>query len=125
MQISKLLAVVIIIGTASTASGCDATSFSAPTPSAQPEISLDIERAAEESITLAVGEVLVITPADETHALRAVLLDSAIAEFTQGTSESGGSAPSIRGIAPGETEVVLSDPTGQMDDVSFSLTVVR
>lgn len=125
MRSSKLLAVTAIIGTAAIASACDANNFSAPTPSAHPEVSLDIEHAAEESMTLAVGELLVITPADETHTLRAVLLDSAVAEFTQGTSESGGSAPSIRGIAPGETEVVLSDPTGQRDDVSFTLTVVR
>ncbi|MFJ4044377.1 hypothetical protein ACIPV2_01390 [Microbacterium sp. NPDC089987] len=116
---------LITVVIAAVLSGCTADVAPGPTRSGQPDVSLDIQDADEESITLSVGEVLVITPADDTHALRAVLLDSAVAEFTQGTDESGGTAPSIRGRAPGETEVVLSDPTGEADDVSFTLTVVR
>ncbi|WP_336645728.1 hypothetical protein [Microbacterium sp. USHLN186] len=117
--------VLLVVGFTAVLSGCSADMSPSPAPSVTSDAVVDVADLDGKTITISVGEVLAIQPADRTHALRAVQVDADVAEFVQGSNSSDAIAPEIRGLTPGKTSIVLSDPTGEIEDIAFTLTVKR
>jgi hypothetical protein len=77
------------------------------------------------TVDLKVGQVLDITTGDlAVDSYTGKVEDTSVAEFTAGRDD--GSAqfnPGVKGLAPGTTQVVLSNSDGGIQDVTFEVTV--
>ncbi len=91
--------------------------------SPEPVQTIELNDLESDQVTIAVGEILSIDADEHPDAYRAIVIDASVGEFIPGKADPDTVNPSVRGVAPGETEVVLSDPTGELDEVSFTLTV--
>ena len=109
----------IALGAVLLLTGC--TGDSAPQPS--PTQTIQIDEVASEEVTIAVGEELSIDAGDHPEVYRAIVIDASVAEFVPGTAGSDATNPSLLGVASGESDIVLSDPAGELEDISFTLTV--
>lgn len=95
----------------------------APTPTVTPKVIVETNGLQGDEITIAVGEAMAIDAEGNPDAYRALVIDASIAEFYAGTRD--GLQPTIVGVAPGETQVVIGDPSGESDDISFNLVVTE
>ena len=96
------------------------------TPAAEQEPAttvMTLEELQGAEVELAVGETIgVDTQGNDAVLYNAMILDGSIASY--GPSRDG-TQIRIEGIAPGTTDVLLGDPDGTVEDVSFTLTVTE
>lgn len=72
-------------------------------------------------VELAEGETLGIdTQGQDPAVYDAMILDGSVATYQPSRD---GSQIRIEGVAPGTTDVLLGDPDGTVDEISFTLTV--
>ena len=113
----RLLAIAVLAG-ALALSACSGQSVMAP-------IVKNVGDLQGDTIDLRVGQVLDIDTGDlDVDSYTATVSDTSIAEFVQGRDD--GSAvfnPGITALAPGTTQVVLSNEQGGIEDVVFEVHV--
>lgn len=118
------VALIALVGLA----GCAAASAPAveddglvfPTPTVTPEFTVETGDLEGEEYTIAVGEAMSIAVDGDPDVYRAIMIDAGIAEFYAGN---GDLQPTIVGVAPGTTDVVIGDPSGEGEDIAFTVVV--
>jgi len=78
-------------------------------------------------VDLKVGQVLNINTGDlDVESYSGEVSDPSVAEFTPGRKDDSAEFnPGVKALAPGETEVVLSNSDGGIQDVTFTVTVTE
>lgn len=94
-----------------------------PTPTVTPSVVVDTADLEGDEFTIGVGEAMAIDVDGNPDAYRALLIDASIAEFYAGTSD--GLQPTIVGVKPGTTEVVVGDPSKESEEISFTVVVTE
>lgn len=121
MTLSRAVGTALAIAATLMISGC----FGGTAPPEQEPASIvkTIDELQGEDVQLAPGETLgVDTQGKESVLYDALILDGSIAAY--GPSRDG-SQIRITALAAGTTDVLLGDPDGSVDDVSFTLTVTK
>ena len=123
MRTAKVLAGVGLLAVAAfAASGCAAQSVDGPVIA---PVTMEIGDLQGATVELKVGQVLNIKTGDlDVTSIDGEVADPAVAEFTKGKKD--GSAefnPGVKGLADGETEVVLTHSQGGIQDVTFTVDV--
>ena len=110
------------------------TGTPSPTPTASPStppppviapVTVDVGDLQGTTVELVVGQSLNITTGDlAVDSYSAEVDDPTVAEFVPGRVDGSASFnPGVTALAPGSTEVVLSNTDGGIQDVTFSVSV--
>lgn len=88
-------------------------------------IVMDVNDLQGETIDLQVGQALDITTGDlAVDSYTGEVADTSVAEFVAGRVEDSATFnPGVMAVGPGETEVVLSNSQGGIQDVTFTVVV--
>lgn len=115
---SRAVGAALIVAAALMLSGC----FAESTPPEQPPTTVKtIGELQGAEIQLAAGETLGIdTQGQDPAVYDAMILDGSVAAYQPSRD---GSQIRIEGVAHGTTDVLLGDPDGTVEEVSFTLTV--
>lgn len=129
MTLSRALGTALAIAATLMISGCfggtaPSDQESASPPEQEPAtVVKTIEELQGEEVQLAPGETLGVDTQEQDSVLYdAVILDGSIGAYEPSRD---GSQIRIEAVAPGTTDVLLGDPDGSVDEVSFILTVTE
>ena len=119
MRISKVAAIAAIVVSALGVSAC-----AADTPVIAP-VTMSAGDLQGQTVELVVGQVLNIDTGDlAVDSYSGEIADPAVATFTPGREENGTTLnPGVTALAKGETQVVLSNSDGGIEDVTFTVEV--
>lgn len=117
---SRAVGTALVVVATLMLSGC----FASATPDQEPAtVVKTVSELQGSEVTLTPGETLGVDTGGASPVLYdAMILDSSIAEY-QPSRE--GSQIRIKAVASGKTDVLLGDPDGTVDDVSFTLSVTE
>ncbi|MGW9346045.1 hypothetical protein ACWGR3_31375 [Streptomyces albidoflavus] len=122
MSTTRIPAAVIVVAVAALLAGCAGPSTEDPVIA---PVTMSVGELQGKTVDLEVGQVLNITTGDlEGSSYSGDVADTSVAEFVLGR-EDGDTAfnPGIRALADGETQVVLSNSDGGIEDVTFTVEV--
>lgn len=118
---SRVVGTALAIAVTLMISGCFADT--APAKQEPASVVKTVEELQGANIQLAPGETLgVDTQGNDSVLYDAMILDGSIASYEPSRE---GSQIRVKAISAGTTDVLLGDPDGSVDDVSFTLTVEK
>lgn len=120
MNISRLVGAAVVLGVAIGLSACAQSSESVIAP-----VTMDANDLQGATVDLVVGQVLNINTGDlAVDSYSGEVEDPSVAEFVAGYEEGGATFnPGVKALAEGSTTVVLSNSTGGIQDLTFTVEV--
>ncbi len=120
MKISKLIGPAVVLGLTIGLSACAQTNETVIAP-----VTMDANDLQGATVDLVVGQVLNINTGDlAVDSYSGEVEDASVAEFVEGYEQGGATFnPGVKALAEGTTTVVMSNSTGGIQDLTFTVDV--
>ena len=120
MKISKLIGPAVLLGLTIGLSACAQTDETVIAP-----VTMDANDLQGATVDLVVGQVLNINTGDlAVDSYSGEVEDASVAEFVKGYEQGGATFnPGVKALAEGTTTVVMSNSTGGIQDLTFTVDV--
>lgn len=122
MRFSRIVAATVVVAAAFALAACSSSDGPVITP-----VTEEVGDLQGRTIDLVVDQVLNINTGDlAVDSYEGTVADSSVAEFVAGGEEGDATFnPGVKALAVGETDVVLSNTDGGIQDVTFTVRVTE